>query len=80
MMRAKMRLEGVFHDRYGPIKAFFACDYDSTPEDNTFAKSTPSGSMELVIDNPKVHKELVIGESYYVDIYPCHSGPEKEFK
>lgn len=43
--------------------------YDKTiPEDVEFCKATPSGSMEVVIDNPNVTDKLIPGKSYYIDI------------
>lgn len=37
-------------------------------EDNSFARATPSGKMELSIDNKEVHGFFKPGKSYYVDI------------
>lgn len=70
-IRCKMRLENVFRQQWGSIKAFFQCSYDNTiPEDQRFQKATPSGTAEFVIDNPKAAEQLVIGEYYYVDFHP----------
>lgn len=71
-IRCKMRLDNVFRQSYGGIKAFFSCSYDEklAKEDVSFQKATPSGSAEYVIDNPKAADQLVIGEYYYVDFIP----------
>jgi len=37
-------------------------------EDNSFASATPSGKMELSIDNKEVHGFFQPGKSYYIDI------------
>lgn len=37
-------------------------------EDNSFASATPSGKMELSVDNKEVHGFFKPGKSYYVDI------------
>lgn len=68
-MRAKMQLENVFANTWSAgIKAIFRCQYDpSIAEDRSFSKATPTGFMEMQIDNPEVTKELVIGKFYYVD-------------
>jgi hypothetical protein len=48
----------------------FQAVYDTTtPEDQRFAKSTPSGSMTIAVDNPAV--TFVPGRAYYLDITPA---------
>lgn len=40
--------------------------YDTdVPEDQSYAKATPSGSIEMLVDNPNAKFEL--GGYYYVD-------------
>lgn len=41
---------------------------DKNGEDNTYAKSTPSGKLTLQIDNPTAKGFLVPGKNYYIDI------------
>lgn len=71
-IRCKMRLDNVFRQNWGGIKAFFSCAYDAklAAEDASFQKATPTGSAEYQIDNPKAAEQLVIGEYYYVDFHP----------
>ncbi len=70
-IRCKMRLENVFGQSWGGAKAIFRCEYDpSIEEDRRFQKATPTGFMEFNIDNPKATEQLVIGESYYLDLHP----------
>ncbi|MGZ4849843.1 MAG: hypothetical protein ACXV2C_00525 [Candidatus Bathyarchaeia archaeon] len=46
----------------------FRCIYDPTiPEDQKFQKATPSGFIEMQVDNPEAAKQIVIGKHYYVD-------------
>lgn len=66
--RCKMRLESVVGNEWGGVKAFFRCAYGNNPEDNQFAKATPVGQAEFVIDNPAASQGLVIGREYYFDI------------
>lgn len=72
MFRAKFCLYSLTN--YGTdraMKAEFRTQYDSTlPEDIAFNKFTPSGNIEMLIDNPKVMEQLVIGKSYYLDFTP----------
>lgn len=72
-MRAKMVLENVFANTWGPgVKAIFRCNYDhSLPEDQSFSLATPTGFMEMQVDNPEAAKQLVIGQAYYVDFSPA---------
>ena len=71
-IRCKMKLQNVFANSWGGTKAIFSCEYDSqlVAEDASFQKTTPTGSAEYVIDNPKAAEQLVIGASYYFDITP----------
>lgn len=70
-MRAKMNLENVFAQSWGGVKAVFRCTYDhSLPEDVSFSRRTPSGFVEMLVDNPAVASQLVIGKAYYVDFTP----------
>lgn len=69
MIRAKMQLEHVIPQTWGGVKAIFRCIYDANknPEDISFAKATPTGLVEMQVDNPEAIKQFVIGEYYYVD-------------
>ncbi len=68
-IRAKMRLEGIYAQSWGGVKAIFRCEYDpAKEEDKSFQKATPSGLAEFQIDNPDAAKQLVIGKAYYFDI------------
>lgn len=51
----------------------FTASYDeSIPEDQRYARYTPSGSLTITVDNPAVEFEL--GKSYYLDITPADEG------
>lgn len=40
---------------------------DGSDEDNTYAKYSPSASMEILIANPALVGKLTPGKKYYVD-------------
>jgi len=40
-------------------------------EDNSYAKATPSASLEMHIDNPKVRGQMKPGQKFYVDFTPA---------
>ncbi len=50
----------------------FSCVYDtSIPEDQRFQKATPSGSFEMLVDNPAALEQFELGAHYYFDITPA---------
>ncbi len=47
------------------VYTFSAVCNEGTPENDRFHKYTPSGSIEITVDNPNVKFEL--GKMYFVD-------------
>ena len=45
--------------------------YSQTPEDNSYASSTPSGHISMTVTVPTVVDALPIGKSFYVDFTPA---------
>lgn len=43
---------------------------DSIPEDQRFAQATPSGRLEMVVDNPSAIAALPEGQAFYLDLTP----------
>ena len=75
MIRAKFRCNFETHKKWGPqedqvTRSYeFMAAYDAdTPEDQRFAKATPTGSLTIAVDNPAVVFEP--GRSYYLDFTP----------
>ena len=67
-VRAKMRLTAVTDHEGGSRTLKFWTQYDpSIPEDQRFQKATPSGSIEMMVDNQAVLPHFVLGKHYYVD-------------
>lgn len=74
MVRAKMMLVAVTENSWSRTarKLLFSAQYDSTiPEDQKYALATPSGSIEMLVDNPKALEQFQIGKQYYVDFTPA---------
>lgn len=44
---------------------------DASDEDKAFWTATPSGSLEMQIDNPNAAVIFEAGKTYYVDISPA---------
>lgn len=57
-------------DALGDAKRIvFETRYDqSVEEDRAFTKYTPSGRLDVIIDNPKVTEQFAVGDTVYVDI------------
>jgi hypothetical protein len=86
-MRAKMRVWSVSEHlsgqdgegdriKQGETLRFNAVGASSYPEDggdenNTFAKFTPSASVEIYVANPALFGAFKVDEQYYVDFTPA---------
>lgn len=75
-VRAKFRCSAVKHRKNTPnpdentVREFeFDALYDeSVPEDQRYAKYTPSGKLTITVDNPAI--DWKPGHYYYLDITP----------
>jgi hypothetical protein len=77
MVRAKMKLAEIkSFASFNAKELIFRCQYDpSLPEDQRFAKYTPSGEFRMQFDNPAVLDKLTLGNDYYVDFSPVPEAP-----
>ena len=72
-MRAKMVVESVTATEHGEnLKMRAVCKNgqypeDGSDEDNTFAKFSPSASLEIYIANPALYGKFKPGQKFYVD-------------
>lgn len=72
-MRAKMVVQCVTRTEYGeklnmaPVSKPGGYPEDGSDEDNTYAKFSPSGSLELTVNNPALFGKFNPGEKYYLD-------------
>jgi len=67
-IRCKFQLSEVHCFPSGSKKFIFTPQYDTTiPEDQRFAKASPSGRFEILVDNPIAQKEFEVGKYYYFD-------------
>lgn len=74
-VRAKFRCNSEIVRKYGPEDIHvsrsyeFTAMYDPTvPEDQRYAKATPTGQLTIAVDNPAV--TFVPGKFYYLDFTP----------
>jgi hypothetical protein len=75
MIRSKFRLTEIRTSNHGGSyeskKYIFTTQYDSTiPEDQRFCKATPTGTIEMVVDNPVAQAAFELGKDYYFDATP----------
>jgi len=67
-VRSKMHLVSITEHEHGGNTLRFETRYDDTiPEDQRFQKATPTGYIEMQIDNPSAYAMFEIGKDYYVD-------------
>jgi hypothetical protein len=76
-VRAKFTVTQIIETRFGPQPeaayktVVLEPRYDQTiPEDVRFLLATPSGRMEMRIDNPSALAQFVVGSSFYADFTP----------
>lgn len=71
-VRAKFQVTKVAKTTYGlasgQVEVTLTPQYDQTiEEDRRFSKATPSGTIQLFIDNPPASDFLALGKFFYVD-------------
>ncbi len=74
MMRAKMQVQSVTKHHGGAETVKMSAVTGKGPfgaegasEDNTYARYTPSGSVELNVNNPALAGKIEPGKKFYVD-------------
>lgn len=73
MFRAKMVVQSVEKSTNAdsikamPVSGKAPYGPDGESEDNTFARYTPSGSLQLSITNPELVGKIQPGDTFYVD-------------
>lgn len=74
-VRAKFKVSEIiekhFSETYSQKTIVLTPQYDQKiAEDVSFQKATPSGRMEMQIDNPIAIERMPIGKVFYVDFTP----------
>lgn len=71
-VRAKFTVTKVAKTSYGQTEITLSPQYDQTiPEDLRFQKATPSGQLQMTVDNPTAVEFLELGKAYYLDLTPA---------
>ena len=74
MLRAKFRCDKVEKHSGEMIGATLSAVTDGSEENNDFNKHTPSGTVEMWVDNPKAEGFFKEGEEYYLDFSKAEQG------
>ncbi len=71
-VRAKFQVVSITeHEGWSGKTVHLAPRYDERiPEDRRFAQATPSGTLEMTVDNPAALAELALGRTFYLDFTP----------
>ena len=74
-VRAKFKVTQIIETHlskdYSQKKIVLEPQYDQKlAEDVSFQKATPSGRMEMQIDNPTAIERMPLGQAFYVDFTP----------
>jgi hypothetical protein len=72
-VRAKFTVAEIhrFHTYPQAARVVMQPIYDtSIPEDQRFCEATPTGSLEMVVNNPAAIEQLQLGASFYLDFTP----------
>lgn len=73
-IKSKFSCVSVTETAYATKEAKLQAQYSATnPEDNQFAKSTPSGSIDISISNPDAMDFIKPGKKYYVYFEECEN-------
>ena len=68
MVRAKFKVQKIAKQSWGGSEISMWPEYDSAiPEDQRYAKATPSGSLTMSVDNPPAEEFFELGKTYYLD-------------
>ena len=75
IVRAKFKVTSVITTEHAPgyssKRVVLEPQYDAqVAEDVSFSKATPSGRIEMQIDNPVAIELMPIGQTFYVDFTP----------
>jgi hypothetical protein len=67
-VRAKFKVDSITRSQNPgvSVKLYPVCA-DGIPENERYHKYTPSGSLEMYIDNPPAAEFFEIGKQFYVD-------------
>ncbi|MBD2005624.1 MULTISPECIES: hypothetical protein [Cyanophyceae] len=66
-VRAKFKVTSITQFEFDAIKVEMNPVYGDSPENQQFWKATPTGKIEMQINNPDTTSLFAVGAEYYVD-------------
>jgi hypothetical protein len=69
--RAKFRVDSKGPGESGPVTLSPVYSTDPNHENKSFWDATPSGEIQMWINNPKGFATFEVGKEYYVDFTPA---------
>ena len=82
MVRAKFTVSYIEHQENTAgfyRKVILEPRYDSSiPEDRRFCEATPSGRLEMTINNPAALEQFKPGKQFYVDFTPISENNQEK--
>lgn len=73
-----MRVNEVVSSEYSDqVKLSPVMGGTTSAEDNSYAKATPGGKLELTIDNPALKGAIKPGQVFYIDLNLAEAPAEK---
>lgn len=75
-VRAKFKVSSIKYVDWNPdvrVVELTAATADGIPENERFHKYTPSGTIQMTIDNPPAAEAFKLGQMFYVDFTPADS-------
>ena len=74
-VKAKFEVVEVRHTNYGEV-IILQPRYDmSIEEDVRFNKATPTGRIELTVNNPNLKGEFELGQKFYINMKLLEESP-----
>ncbi|HEY7181115.1 MAG TPA: hypothetical protein VIC84_06840 [Blastocatellia bacterium] len=75
-VRAKFHVRSVEDFGQSKIVRFYPVADDDIPENQRYHQYTPSGSLEMTINNPPAAEFFKPGQDYYLDFTPVEKPAE----
>jgi len=74
-VRGKFKVQETTKYAWPGTKIVLKAEYDTTiPEDLRYATATPSGTVEMYVNNPPAENFFIPGKFYYIDFTEISNG------
>jgi hypothetical protein len=74
-VRGKFKVQETTKYAWPGTKVILKAEYDTTiPEDARYATATPSGTIEMYVNNPPAESFFIPGKYYYIEFTEVNNG------